>query len=186
MQPVCKIWSWKTWVHSGFNQDQFYMWHLHSTPNHSCSFIVIYYLWQFGFLLFFFFFCVPSFSSIHRANRGTISWSVWCSELWCRHLGSARKAKQWLWCVIYSQAVTVAECIKNHLAVGFFTSSPPNAEKYSESRFILLSLPLVILLFYHNLNKALFFHFWFDLLFVRPVFCLFCLHHFISLGFGFL
>lgn len=50
----------------------------------------------------FFFFLSFLFFSIYRGIWGTFSWSVWCSEHWCRHLGNARKAKQWLWCVIYN------------------------------------------------------------------------------------
>lgn len=46
-----------------------------------------------------FFLFLFHFFSIYRDIWGTISWSIWCSEHWCRHLGNARKAKQWLWCV---------------------------------------------------------------------------------------
>lgn len=66
-------------------------------------------------ILVFFLFC-SFFFSIYRDIWGTISWSIWCSEHWCRHLGNARKAKQWLWCVtcisqaLWHDLLTVTYC----------------------------------------------------------------------------
>lgn len=67
----------------------------------------------FLYFLYIFFFLF----SIHRGIRGTISWSIWSSEHWCRSLGNARKAKQWLWCVISHKQPHWQEFIKGHLAV---------------------------------------------------------------------
>lgn len=50
---------------------------------------------------FFLFLFLPFFIYRQWDIWGTISWSLWCSEHWCRPLGNARKVKQWPWCVVY-------------------------------------------------------------------------------------
>lgn len=103
-------------------------------PNHIL--ITIYFdLWHFGFLLFLFHFCF----SIYRDIWGTISWSIWCSEHWCRHLGNTRKAKQWLWCVTCISQALWHETVNGHLVIGLQNRFPAGPVISSESKFILLS-----------------------------------------------
>lgn len=161
---------------------KFYRWHPKKmVPNHIVMSLQHRHQLWFVTVWFSFFFLFLPFFSIYRDVWGTISWSFWCSEHWCRHLGNARKAKRWLWCVIISHRQSQwQQFIKSHLAVDLQNRIPRGYEISSDSKFILLS-PLNdffnVTFFNNTLCSPLVLSF---VCIVWSVLCLFCLHYFFT------
>lgn len=114
---------------------------------------------------FSFYFC-SIFFSIYRDIWGTISWSIWCSEHWCRHLGNARKAKQWLWCVTcISQALWHDLLIVTYCR--FARSSHCGFSIFLRDQFFFaFTLSMIFVTFLSN-----------AFLFIFIIFSFVCLHH---------
>lgn len=148
-------------------------------------------LWFLTVWFSFFIFCIFFFFlfSIHRGIRGTISWSIWSSEHWCRSLGNARKAKQWLWCVISHKQPQWQEFIKGHLAVVLqnLFSQFSNFLRHHMYFFHLLWFFSFVVTFFSNI---FIFIFWCYLLFALSKACCACsaitVISIILSGFGFL
>lgn len=150
------------------------LWHI---TNVSESLMLIHHHSLFVIIRFSFF--VPPPPSIYRDARWTLSWSSWCSELWCRHLGNARKVKQWIWCVILSHRKSHWETIQKT-----FSFEISKLQVYFTITHLIDFLSKLLSL------KNSVVHFGFCPLFVRHLFCAWYVFHcFISLilsGFGFL
>lgn len=167
---------WKFEFIQGLINSKFYMWHPDKQLTiPSCQFIIIYYLWHFGFPFF------PPFISFPSSAETTEEPLVDLADVLntgADILGVLGKPSGDSGASNISQAVTVTEYIIGHLwwvyvilYYSLYRNIPRQHVYFTFFTFVIFFIYCLILIV----------RFGFYLLF-----SLFCLHHFILLGFGFL